>query len=507
MNKKVILTRIIHRDKPRIFINFDFDPVIDEIVRLLSGRSFSSTHKCWYVPDTEESIREILLAFRDKADVDISAISSSYNRHHSDDISDAGQSDRRLVTVVVKSPPAYDPTEESECIHPKSDHKGKQKSGYGPVEFRINDSDGRLSIRFRGRYKSEWIDEMKSYGKFYYDTIHKEFLLKWSQLKVDSLSDYFSLQGVEVKVVKPVVPDDLKEERKQFGNEVRSRNLNPEAVAGIDLLRRHLEQNRYSIRTAESYLSLLEVFFKYYNEKDPAEITQNEVSDFMNSFIVKLGFSSSYQNQMISAVKTYYEIAGKGKVIPQIMERPRRGRPLPKVFSKEEITRILGSARNTKHRLLLWMIYSCGLRRSEATNIKLTDLDRSRGILHIREGKGRVDRIVPVSDKVWAKLDEYVAGYRPQEYLFEGQDGGRYSVESVYNVFKQALKKAGINKEVGVHSLRHSYATHLHESGLDIKYIQELLGHRSSRTTEIYTHVSRRNLIAVRSPIEDLDIK
>jgi integrase/recombinase XerD len=145
------------------------------------------------------------------------------------------------------------------------------------------------------------------------------------------------------------------------------------------------------------------------------------------------------------------------------------------------------------------MIYSCGLRRSEATNIKLTDLDRDRGILNIREGKGRVDRMVPVSDKVWAKLDEYVAGYRPVTYLFEGQGGGKYSVESVY--------KAGINKEVGVHSLRHSYATHLHESGLDIKYIQELLGHRSSRTTEIYTHVSRRNLIAVRSPIEDLDIK
>ena len=105
------------------------------------------------------------------------------------------------------------------------------------------------------------------------------------------------------------------------------------------------------------------------------------------------------------------------------------------------------------------------------------------------------------------KLDEYVYGYSPKKYLFEGQTGGRYSVESVYRVFKQALQKAGINKEVGVHSLRHSYATHLHESGLDIRYIQELLGHKSTRTTEIYTHVSRRNLVAVRSPIEDLDVK
>ena len=141
------------------------------------------------------------------------------------------------------------------------------------------------------------------------------------------------------------------------------------------------------------------------------------------------------------------------------------------------------------------------------TNIRLSDLDRDRSLIHIREGKGMVDRIVPVSDKVWKRIDEYLAGYRPKEYLFEGQTSGRYSSESVYRVFKTALSKAGIMKDVGVHSLRHSYATHLHESGLDIRYIQELLGHKNSRTTEIYTHVSRRNLAAVRSPIEDLDVK
>jgi len=507
MNKKVILTRISHREKTRIFITVDFDPVMNEIIRSLQGRNFSNTHKQWYVDDTEESIKEILLAFKDKADVDISALSSSYNRHVLINQQSDGQIEQMPVTIVVKSPPDDDSQTDSDFVSVKCNQDESIKSGYGPVEFRISDSNGRLSIRFRGRYKSEWIDEIRSYGKFYYDKIRKEFLLQWSQLKVDSLSDYFSLQGVKVRVIKPIVSDNLKEQRKEFGDEVRSRKLMPAAVEAVDLLRRYLEENRYSIRTTESYLSLLELFFKYYNEKDPAEITKDEVSDFMNSFIVKLGFSSSYQNQMVSAVKTYYEISGKGKVIPQIMERPRRSRALPKVFSRDEITRILGAARNTKHKLLLWMIYSCGLRRSEATNIKLTDLDRDRGILHIREGKGRVDRIVPVSEKVWAKIDEYVAGFKPVSYLFEGQSGGKYSVESVYNVFKQALRKAGINKEVGVHSLRHSYATHLHESGLDIKYIQELLGHRSSKTTEIYTHVSRRNLIAIRSPIEDLDLK
>jgi integrase/recombinase XerD len=155
---------------------------------------------------------------------------------------------------------------------------------------------------------------------------------------------------------------------------------------------------------------------------------------------------------------------------------------------------------------MLWLIYSCGLRRSEVTNIKLSDLDIERGILNIREGKGNVDRMVPIPEKVWEKIAAFRKTYNPATWLFEGQSGGRYSVESVYSVFKQSLKRAGINKDVGVHSLRHSYATHLHESGLDIRYIQELLGHKSTRTTEIYTHVSRRNLFAIRSPIEDMDI-
>jgi integrase/recombinase XerD len=275
----------------------------------------------------------------------------------------------------------------------------------------------------------------------------------------------------------------------------------------MDFLRDHLERNRYSPRTSESYLALLELFFKFFNDREPDEITQDDVADFINDFIIKNGFSPSYQNQMISAIKMYYEESGRGKIIPQFLERPRRGRALPKVFSKEEVSVILNSVRNTKHKLLLWIIYSCGLRRSEVTNIRLDDIDKTRNIIHIREGKGGVDRIVPVSEKVWQKLDEYLYNYSPVKYLFEGQNKRRYSVESVYNVFKQALKKAGINKEVGVHCLRHSYATHLHENGLDIRYIQELLGHKSTRTTEIYTHVSRRNLIAVRSPIDDLDVK
>ncbi|OFY63806.1 MAG: hypothetical protein A2V64_05380 [Bacteroidetes bacterium RBG_13_43_22] len=268
-----------------------------------------------------------------------------------------------------------------------------------------------------------------------------------------------------------------------------------------------MQENRYSNKTVEAYISMLELFLKYYDKKEPSQITESDISDFFHDYVFANSYSASYQSQMVSAIKMFFGLNGTGSVNISNLGRPRTGRSLPKVFSKEEVVRILNTPHNLKHKLMLWMIYSCGLRRSEVTNIRLRDLDRDRGILSVIEAKGMVDRIVPVPAKVWLKIDEYVSSYRPVIYLFEGQSGGKYSSESVYRVFKDALRKAGIDKDVGVHSLRHSYATHLHENGLDIKYIQELLGHKDTRTTEIYTHVSRRNLVTVRSPIEDLDLK
>ena len=378
--------------------------------------------------------------------------------------------------------------------------------GYSPVLFTISETDGRLVIRFTGKYDKEWIRELNEFGRPYYDASRNEWLLKWTQLTVDSLSDYFSSRNVEVIVKKREVTGELKELRDEKNAEVRHRILGEEAIKSIDLVRRYLEDKRYSRRTSESYVAHLELFFKYFHEKEPQNINEEDISRFIDDHIIGLGYSASYQNIMISAIKIHLSLCGLRRFDPDSVERPRRSRALPKVFSKEEVMKIFSATRNNKHRMILWMIYSCGLRRSEVTNIKLTDLDAERGILHIREGKGNVDRMVPVSPKVWEKISTYIKGYNPITYLFEGQTGGKYSVESVYSVFKQSLRRAGIHKDVGVHCLRHSYATHLHESGLDIRYIQELLGHKSTRTTEIYTHVSRRNLFAIRSPIEDMEL-
>lgn len=489
MKNRVTLRRFYHRESDRIGIFFSYDEKIRLKVKTIPGVKYSATNKCFYADDTEENIREIVKTLKDSAEIDIEPLTAG--KKQKDEHNNPGniQKPNTITPVAV----------------PERSHSDNRKTE-GSVEFRINEETGSLLVRLPIPYSKEWVGELKSFrGK--YDSVRREWIVPWSKLNCDSLSDYFSRAGIEVDVKKERVNEDLRNERKRVGDDIRDRELGRKVLDGLDSLALYLDENRYSTRTREVYLSMLEFFFRYFSGKDPEEIRSDEISEFIHNIIIKLGYSDTYQNQMISALKTYYLVMGRGQVNFEHLNRPRKRRSLPKTFSKEEVVRILNSSGNIKHKILLWIIYSCGLRRSEAINIRLMDIDRIRGIIHIREGKGRVDRIVPVPDKVWQKVDEYLASYSPREYLFEGQTGGRYSSESVYRVFKLALVKAGIRKDVGVHSLRHSYATHLHENGLDIKYIQELLGHKSTRTTEIYTHVSRRNLVAVRSPIEDLDVK
>ena len=201
----------------------------------------------------------------------------------------------------------------------------------------------------------------------------------------------------------------------------------------------------------------------------------------------------------------FYRSQYKKKLDIDQIERPRREKKLPNVLSKQEVKRIIQAPVNLKHKLMLCLIYACGLRRSELLNLVPREIHSDRNLLIIRQSKGKKDRIVPISNNLIEQLREYYKIYRPNVYLFEGQTPGeRYSDRSLQLVLKSAVNKAKINKPVTLHWLRHSYATHLLESGTDLRYIQELLGHSSSKTTEIYTHVSIRNIQQIRSPFDDL---
>lgn len=512
--KTIIAERVVHKGESRIALKFQYDKELISILKEISGVMWSTTMHCWHVPDKVEIYERLPEIFLDRAEVVLSGIRKLakdirksdvrlLNGQQADNINQLHRQSFGNDNLVGFQPGG---TYQDQNLFEFERYETRTEK-YSPVEFTLSEADGKLIIRFTGRYDREWITELRSYGRIKFDPVRLEWILSWSRMKVDSLSDYFASRGIGVIVRKVAISSRVKEQRDGEGSSIRERILPEEILKGIENIRRFLAEKRYSGRTIDIYGSLLELFFKYFSGKDPYRISEEDISDFVHDYIIYHGYSVSYHNQLISAIKMFYQVNGSFVIDMSALVRPRRGRALPKVFSKLEIKSILNASRNIKHKLILWLIYSCGLRRSELINIRIRDLDRSRGILNIRQAKGMNDRIVPISDKVWEKVDEYITAYEPEYWLFEGQGGGRYSTESVYRVFKQALRRAGIKKDVGVHSLRHSYATHLHENGVDIRYIQELLGHRSTRTTEIYTHVSRRNLIAVRSPIDDLDLK
>ncbi len=281
--------------------------------------------------------------------------------------------------------------------------------------------------------------------------------------------------------------------------------LSAEGLRHVDQFIRWLAAKRYSDNTIKTYSEALRCFFAYYRDKNVCDITNADVLDFNNDYILKRKLSSSYQNQITTAIKLYFRTIRETKIDVEKIERPKKTNLLPNVLSKEEVKEILEAHRNIKHKTMLCLIYSCGLRRSELLQLKLQDIDSRRNVVVIRQAKGRKDRIAPLSAKILSLLREYYKQYRPKIWLFEGQeDGMPYSEQSLQSVFKTALKKTTNTKPVTLHWLRHSYATHLLESGTDLRYIQELLGHKSSRTTEIYTHVSTKNLQQIKSPFDDL---
>jgi len=273
----------------------------------------------------------------------------------------------------------------------------------------------------------------------------------------------------------------------------------------LSQFKQYLNYRRYSPNTIKTYTDALEVFFRYHHEQLPQNLGVSDVIDFNNGYILENNLSASYQNQVINALKLFYRNRFNRIMDLDNLERPRREKRLPNVLSKQEIKAILEAPTNLKHRAMLSLMYACGLRRSELLGLTLKDVLSDRNLLFIRQSKGKKDRVVPISDKIIDMLREYYKAYKPKTWLFEGQEQGTcYSERSIQLVLKHALVKAGNTKPVSLHWLRHSYATHLLESGTDLRYIQELLGHSSSKTTEIYTHVSTKNLQQIRSPFDDL---
>lgn len=295
----------------------------------------------------------------------------------------------------------------------------------------------------------------------------------------------------------PATPENLK--IFDLDTEVSASRLESERF------RQWMRSRRYSENTVRTYCDALLAFLAFFGQKRARDISNEDIVVFNNEYVLRNKFSSSYQNQVVNAIKLYFGAIENRKIEIEKIHRPKRAKLLPNVLSKAEIKSILTAHANVKHRAMLSLIYSCGLRRSELLNLRPEDIDSKRNVVIVRQAKGRKDRLAPLSLKILELLREYYLYFRPKYWLFEGRiPGEKYDEKSLAEVLRLALTKSKINKPVTLHWLRHSYATHLLESGTDLRYIQEILGHTSSRTTEIYTHVSTRSIQMVKSPFDDL---
>jgi integrase/recombinase XerD len=272
----------------------------------------------------------------------------------------------------------------------------------------------------------------------------------------------------------------------------------------ILLFKKWMQQKRYSENTVEVYTDCLHVFFNWV-QQPILEIDNSHVFLFNDQYILKKQLSVTYQSQFVNALKLFYSRLFDRKLIIERIDRPKKPKTLPNVLSKEEIKLILEGIINNKHRAMLSLIYACGLRCGELLSLKPEHIDSNRNLIIIKQAKGNKDRVAPLSTKLIELLRTYYKQYQPKNYLFEGQESGEaYTARSLQQVLKQAVAKARIKKPVTLHWLRHSFATHLLENGTDLRYIQEILGHSRSTTTEIYTHVSNKSIQKIVSPFDYL---
>jgi site-specific recombinase XerD len=274
----------------------------------------------------------------------------------------------------------------------------------------------------------------------------------------------------------------------------------------LEIVENELKLRGYSPKTRKVYRLHLERFLKSVG-KPPQEILPEEIRSYLLRLVDQKRVSVSYHNQAISAIKFLYKYVLRQFQPVATVPRPKKERRLPAVLSREAIAKLLNGMDNLKHRALFALVYSAGLRVGEVVRLRVEDLDEERGQIWVRGGKGRKDRCTLLSEVALQTAKAYRKSYRPENWLFPGvQEYHHLSVRSVQKVMERIKKKIDIPQQATVHTLRHSFATHLLENGTDLRYIQELLGHNNPKTTQIYTHVSRRELKRIQSPLDTLSL-
>lgn len=339
-------------------------------------------------------------------------------------------------------------------------------------------------------YNREHIERIKSISGRKWDIPKKKWLIPDNGESLEKLIKLFSANEIlfEDGIA---VSDRTSETKKDEGNEKI-----------LKLVKERLKLKGYSPKTIKSYASHVGLFLEF-SGKNMEQLTKEDINKYLLYLLDEKGSTHSFVNQAVSAIKFLFgQILMKEATVLNIT-RPKKEEKLPEVLSYKEVLAILNSIKNLKHRAILFITYSSGLRVGEVVRLRLGHIDSDRMLVHIVQGKGRKDRYTVLFEVAIKVLREYAKEYKPSTWLFPGEELNSHITErTVQRIFENAKEKAGIRKKVSVHSLRHSFATHLLEGGIDLRYIQELLGHQSSKTTEIYTHVTQKSIKNIVSPLD-----
>lgn len=336
-------------------------------------------------------------------------------------------------------------------------------------------------IFFAFPYNTALVEQLKNKLKVYWSRTHS----KWYCIDMDQ---YRTLLGIALKPI----------------GEMITHRIHPVNLPAYRRMQQELILKGYSAHTQMIYLSELSQLLLTLKHHPIEELDAERMRAYMYYCSVTLKLKEATLHSRLNALKFFFEKVMKRERFFFDIPRPKKAQSLPKVLSKAELKKMFNKTTNLKHKIILQLVYGMGLRVSEIVNLKTSNIDSTRMLVHIQNAKGKKDRYVPLPESILDHLRDYYRIYRPKSYLFEGQTGGQYTVRSVQAIFKSAMKKANINKSVGVHGLRHSYATHLMEAGTDMVFIQKLLGHSNIKTTLTYAKVSHRELGKVSSPLDSI---
>lgn len=346
---------------------------------------------------------------------------------------------------------------------------------------------------------------VKSLAGVKWSRTHRTFYLPYSRENLNDVFQtlrrhnyYIDYSALNFSVKKKVKPMRTKREKIWLSeiNETR-----------FEQYKDYLSGLRLSESTIAAYGTFVFLFLHYLKDIELEQVGNDKVRLYVEYILKEKKYSISSHRQLIGAIKHFGELFTKTTIDSPSLVLPPKSSRLPIVLSRKELIDLLRATYNLKHRTILALMYSAGLRVSEVINLKLKDLDIDRRQIIIRQAKGRKDRYVVMAESFLPLLRNYITSYKPIEYFVEGLSGGQYSANSIRAFLRRSCKRAGISKNITPHTLRHSYATHLIENGVNLRYVQELLGHNKPETTMIYTHVARKDLLAIGSPLDDAVIR